>query len=149
MVIALAMLSVVAIFAMVAFGSREPIRVINNPMTFNDRFPAQAPVCAPAPKHRKPLPRKHTLKDIFGMEIKGLAQSVARVREKIAQVRSASTDVESSAGALLSSLEDTTKQIDALHADLKFEAETLGNSGSASPVSARPSETAHLPAAKA
>ena len=93
------------------------------------------------------------------MEIKGLAVSFANAKKRISEARAATGKFDVTVGAFISSLDDVTTQVDAMHSDLKFEAETLGNGGGNSaegsvepaqsgvntPVGAKPSEVAHLP----
>lgn len=62
------------------------------------------------------------------VEIKGLGARVSAVRQGIAAARNAAADVESSAASLAAELSDVHKQIEAARADIRFEAETLGNS---------------------
>jgi hypothetical protein len=92
------------------------------------------------------------------MEIKGLGAAFQAAKARIAHARNAVTTFEQTSGAFVADIEDVTKQIDAMHSDLKFEATQLGNSppsssdgasGSTASVDARPSETAHLSAVKA
>lgn len=90
------------------------------------------------------------------MEIRGLGARFASAKGRIAEMRDATTKFEETATPFLSDLDDVTNQIAAMHADLKFEAETLGNGSStvsggsstvtvtSKPVSAHPAETAHL-----
>lgn len=85
------------------------------------------------------------------MEIKGLGASFARAKGLIGTVRDATSKFEETVTPFLSDLDDVTKQVAAMHSDLIFEAETLGNGGSAQqsgdtvkPVSAQPSENAQL-----
>lgn len=63
-----------------------------------------------------------------GIEIKGLAEHVRRAKQGIADVRHHSAALGESTTALTGTLQDIKKQVDAVHDDLKFEAETLGNS---------------------
>lgn len=79
------------------------------------------------------------------MEIKGLGASFARAKGLIGIVRDATTKFEQTVTPFLSDLDDVTKQVAAMHSDLKFEAETLGNASvDIKPVDAQPSETAQL-----
>ncbi len=86
------------------------------------------------------------------MEIKGLAASFQNAKKRIAEAREATGKFDQTVGAFVASLEDVTTQVDAMHSDLKFEAETLGNStsqtGSGTAVGVQPGETAHLPKAE-
>ena len=86
------------------------------------------------------------------MEIKGLAVSFQNAKKRIAEARAATGKFDVTVGAFISSLDDVTTQVDAMHSDLKFEAETLGNNApqqtSSAPVGANPAETAHLPKAE-
>lgn len=89
------------------------------------------------------------------MEIKGLGASFARAKGLIGVVREATAQFEETVTPFLSDLSDVTKQVAAMHSDLKFEAETLGNGASstvsvkpspdiAKPVDSQPSESAQL-----
>lgn len=66
------------------------------------------------------------------MEIKGLANRVADARKAINDARNASVDLGDAANAFAADANEITKQIKKHHEDLKFEAETLGNSGGSS-----------------
>jgi hypothetical protein len=66
------------------------------------------------------------------LEIKGLGQQVASAKKGIADVRAAAADLSVSTEALVSELKDVKTQVEAARSDLKFEAETLGNSVSPS-----------------
>lgn len=76
------------------------------------------------------------------IEVKGLSQTVSAAREGIKSVREAAASLHVSAAAFAAEAGDVTKQIEQARADLKFEAETLGNSASAasSQVDAKPGE---------
>jgi hypothetical protein len=77
------------------------------------------------------------------IEVKGLSQTVAAARDGIKSVREAAASLHVSASAFAAEATDVTKQIEQARADLKFEAETLGNSGSAASslaVDAKPGE---------
>lgn len=63
------------------------------------------------------------------MEIKGLSQKVGDARKAINDARRASTDLGTAAAAFAADADEITTQIKKHHEDLKFEAETLGNSG--------------------
>jgi hypothetical protein len=65
------------------------------------------------------------------IEVKGLSQTVAAAREGIKSVREAAASLHVSASAFAAEAADVTKQIEQARSDLKFEAETLGNSASA------------------
>lgn len=62
------------------------------------------------------------------LEIKGLGQHVASAKKGIADVRSAAADLGISTGLLTQELKDVHAQVEAARTDLRFEAETLGNS---------------------
>lgn len=64
------------------------------------------------------------------LEIKGLAGAVNDVRASLKSIRSSAAGLQASAAGLKAELDDVTKQIEQHRSDLKFEAETLGNSGS-------------------
>lgn len=74
------------------------------------------------------------------LEIKGLGAAVASARKGIAEVRAASADVNESARGLTGDLVDLKKQIDTARDDLKFEAQTLGNSQAADEKLSPPSQ---------
>lgn len=63
------------------------------------------------------------------IEIKGLGNIVADARKAIAGVRSETAGLNTDATALVLAVQDVRAQIKQAHADLKFEAETLGNGG--------------------
>ena len=63
------------------------------------------------------------------VEIKGLGARVASVRSGIKAARDAAADVEGAASALAAELKDVHTQIEQARSDIRFEAETLGNSG--------------------
>ena len=69
------------------------------------------------------------------IEIKGLGDAVRSAKAGIAEVRRATADVHDSSRALIATLGDLKKQIDAAHDDVKFEASTLGNSAPSEPAS--------------
>ena len=105
-----------------------------------------------ATKHtaHKPPPCKHSEMD---MEIKGLGAAFQAAKARIAHARNAVTTFEQTSAAFVGDIEDVTKQIDAMHSDLKFEATQLGNGGptdtastpsASSPVGAQPAEGAAL-----
>jgi hypothetical protein len=62
------------------------------------------------------------------LEIKGLGQQVAGAKRAIADVRVAAGDLNRSTTALVTEMRDVTAQVEAARKDLRFEAETLGNS---------------------
>lgn len=66
------------------------------------------------------------------IEIKGLGNIVADARKAIAGVRSETAGLNTDAGNLVTAVKDVRAQIQQAHADLKFEAETLGNGGETS-----------------
>lgn len=93
------------------------------------------------------------------IEIKGLGAAITSARAGIKGVREAAANVQISADALTAELNDVHTQIEAARSDLKFEAQTLGNSGASNgagsltggeikPVAAKPTETAGLPEVK-
>ena len=103
----------------------------------------------------KPPPCKHSEMD---MEIKGLGAAFQAAKARIAHARNAVTTFEQTSAAFVGDIEDVTKQIDAMHSDLKFEATQLGNGGptdtaltpsASSPVGAQPAEGAALHDVKA
>lgn len=63
------------------------------------------------------------------IEIKGLGAIVADAKKGIAGVRAETAGLSIDAAALVSAVQDVRGQIKQAHADLKFEAETLGNGG--------------------
>ena len=65
------------------------------------------------------------------IEIKGLGGIVAEARKGIAGVRSETAGLNLDAANLVTAVKDVRAQIHQAHADLKFEAETLGNGGDA------------------
>ena len=102
------------------------------------------------PTAHKPPPCKHSEMD---MEIKGLGAAFQAAKARIAHARNAVTTFEQTSAAFVGDIEDVTKQIDAMHSDLKFEATQLGNGGptdtastpsASSPVGAQPAEGAAL-----
>ena len=66
------------------------------------------------------------------IEIKGLGNIVADARKAIAGVRTETSGLHLDAANLVSAVKDVRAQIQQAHADLKFEAETLGNGGETS-----------------
>ena len=72
------------------------------------------------------------------IEIKGLGDAVRSAKAGIAEVRRATADVHDSSRALIATLGDLKKQIDAAHDDVKFEASTLGNSAPSEPACEKP-----------
>ena len=68
------------------------------------------------------------------IEVKGLAASVQRARSAISDIRGAIADLDNETRALRQTVADIQKQVSAVHSDLKFEAENLGNSGDEGPV---------------
>jgi hypothetical protein len=62
------------------------------------------------------------------IEIKGLAGTIASVRDGIKEARAMGATVQHSAAMLAVELKDLGNQIEAARADIKFEAQTLGNS---------------------
>ena len=114
--------------------------------------PIPTPTPRPPVKHtaHKPPPCKHSEMD---MEIKGLGAAFQAAKARIAHARNAVTTFEQTSAAFVGDIEDVTKQIDAMHSDLKFEATQLGNGGptdtastpsASSPVGAQPAEGAAL-----
>lgn len=63
------------------------------------------------------------------LEIKGLSDTIRNVKEGISGVRGAAASVNTQAAGLKAELEDIDTQLRQHRDDLKFEAETLGNSG--------------------
>lgn len=89
------------------------------------------------------------------MEIKGLATQFAAAKARIAAARAATVNFDSTVSAFVADLEDVTTQVAAMHSDLTFEAQTLGNNApqqtssvTTAAVGARPAETAQLPKAE-
>lgn len=84
------------------------------------------------------------------IEIKGLGQAVAGVREEIRRSRDSAGRLQDSAFKLRAEIEDYHAQVEQARSDLAFEAQTLGNSGGSSqqqeppPVGAGPGERADL-----
>lgn len=62
------------------------------------------------------------------IEIKGLGDHIRRAKAGIAEVRHHAAALGESTTGLSATLQDVKKQVDAAHEDLKFEAQTLGNS---------------------
>ena len=116
--------------------------------------PLRRPHHATKPTAHKPPPCKHSEMD---MEIKGLGAAFQAAKARIAHARNAVTTFEQTSAAFVGDIEDVTKQIDAMHSDLKFEATQLGNGppetgsslSASSPVGARPAEGAALHDVKA
>jgi len=65
------------------------------------------------------------------IEIKGLGAAIASIKTEVAGIRAVAAEVNTEAPALRAELADVRDQLKAHRADLRFEAETLGNSGSA------------------
>lgn len=63
------------------------------------------------------------------IEIKGLGAAVAAAKTSIANVRTETSGLSTDATALVSAIQDVRTQIKQAHADIQFEAETLGNGG--------------------
>jgi len=63
------------------------------------------------------------------IEIKGLGADVASVKKGIGELRSVAAELNTEGAAFKAELTDLTEQIKQHRADLRFEAETLGNSG--------------------
>jgi hypothetical protein len=63
------------------------------------------------------------------IEINGLGAAVVAAKKSIADVRNETAGLSIDASVLVSALQDVRAQIKQAHADLKFEAETLGNGG--------------------
>jgi hypothetical protein len=61
------------------------------------------------------------------IEIKGLAANIATAKKGIAEVRGAAASFGASSSALVAELNEVTAQLEQHRADLRFEAETLGN----------------------
>lgn len=61
------------------------------------------------------------------IEIKGLGAHVASAKKSIADLREAASGFHTESTALTGELTDLTEQIKQHRADLRFEAETLGN----------------------
>lgn len=72
------------------------------------------------------------------IEIKGLGQIAASVRDEVRGIRALGAVVQENASGLRAELGDINDQITQVRSDIKFEAETLGNSPPASPPSATP-----------
>ena len=62
------------------------------------------------------------------IEIKGLATHIGNVKEGIAGLREAAATLNAESTGLKAELDDLTQQIKEHREDLRFEAETLGNS---------------------
>src|SRR6266403_2530392 len=65
------------------------------------------------------------------IEIKGLGAAIASIKTEVAGIRVVAAEVNTEAPALRAELADVRDQLKAHRADLRFEAETLGNSGAA------------------
>lgn len=63
------------------------------------------------------------------IEIKGLGADVATVKRRIGELRAVAADLNAQGGALTAEMIELTEQIREHRHDLRFEAETLGNSG--------------------
>lgn len=63
----------------------------------------------------------------MALEIKGLGNIVQQARKDIATLRSESVGLSGDVRAMIQSVQDVRKQVNAAHDDLKFEASTLGN----------------------
>lgn len=66
--------------------------------------------------------------DALTVEIRGLGDAVRAARAGISDARRATAEVHESSRALVTTLGEVKKQIDAAHEDIKFEAQQLGNS---------------------
>lgn len=66
------------------------------------------------------------------IEIKGLKDTIAGVKGSIGEIRSIAAGVNEEATGLRAELSDLQVQLKQHRADLRFEAETLGNSSAAS-----------------
>lgn len=79
------------------------------------------------------------------IEIKGLGNIVAEAKKGIGDLRAAAGDLNAETAGLTAELNDLTDQVKQHRADLRFEAETLGNSGgnshNAAPEPPRPPTT--------
>lgn len=62
------------------------------------------------------------------IEIKGLGDAVAGAKKGIADLKAAAGSLNTSTGMLVAEINDLKDQVEQHRADLKFEAETLGNS---------------------
>lgn len=62
------------------------------------------------------------------IEIKGLGDAVAGAKKGISDLKAAAGDLNASTGKLVAEIKDLTEQVEQHRADLKFEAESLGNS---------------------
>jgi hypothetical protein len=63
------------------------------------------------------------------IEIKGLGADIAAVKRGIGDLRAAAAELKTERNALVAEVVDLTEQIRDYRRDLRFEAETLGNSG--------------------
>ena len=72
------------------------------------------------------------------IEVKGLAGQVKAAKQGIADVRAAASSLNESASAFAAECADVKAQIEEARSDLRFEAETLGNSGSNLPAGSSP-----------
>lgn len=64
------------------------------------------------------------------IEIKGLGDAVAGAKKGISDLKAAAGGLNAETGMLVAEINDLTDQVKQHRADLKFEAETLGNSPS-------------------
>ena len=62
------------------------------------------------------------------IEIKGLSAVVQRARKSISDVRAKAAGLDADTAALSQTIDEVRKHVNAVHDDLKFEAESLGNS---------------------
>lgn len=62
------------------------------------------------------------------IEIKGLSDAVAGAKKGISDLKAAAGGLNTSTGMLVAEINDLKNQVEQHRADLKFEAETLGNS---------------------
>jgi predicted nucleic acid-binding Zn-ribbon protein len=62
------------------------------------------------------------------LEIKGLGADIAAVKKGIGELRAAATELNTEKSGLTAEIKDLTEQLKQHRADLRFEAETLGNS---------------------
>jgi hypothetical protein len=62
------------------------------------------------------------------IEIKGLGDAVAGAKKGISDLKVAAGSLNASTGMLVAEINDLKDQVEQHRADLKFEAETLGNS---------------------
>ena len=64
------------------------------------------------------------------IEIKGLKDIVASAKKSIGEIRSSATQLNTETAGLKAEIDDLTNQVKQHRTDLRFEAETLGNSTS-------------------